>query len=212
MKITIIYDNEIWKRGLKADWGFSCLIQVYGRNILFDTGRDGHILLNNMEKLDINPKTITEVFISHAHWDHTGGLIDFLRINPVKVYIPLSCPCPSIEAEVIKVMGHLKIHENIFSTGELGGFEQSLVIRMDKGVVVIAGCSHPGVSEILKEASKIGKVRALIGGLHGFSQFDLINNLELICPAHCTQYKHEIKVLFPDKYEEGGVGRVFEIS
>ncbi|GAI83774.1 unnamed protein product, partial [marine sediment metagenome] len=44
-----------------------------------------------MEKLDIDPAVIEEVFISHDHWDHTGGLSDFLKINPVKVYIPQSC-------------------------------------------------------------------------------------------------------------------------
>jgi len=29
MKITIIYDNEVWKEGLKADWGFSCLVETF---------------------------------------------------------------------------------------------------------------------------------------------------------------------------------------
>jgi len=28
MKLTIVYDNEVYKKdaGLKSDWGFSCLI------------------------------------------------------------------------------------------------------------------------------------------------------------------------------------------
>jgi len=56
MKITIIYDNEVSEEGLEADWGFSCLVEVYGKKILFDTGADGSILLGNMEKLDIDPK------------------------------------------------------------------------------------------------------------------------------------------------------------
>ncbi len=119
MKITIIYDNEVIKEGLKADWGFSCLIEIYGKKILFDTGANGSILLNNMKKLDIDPTKIEEVFISHAHWDHIGGLSDFLRINPVKVYIPLSCQRPYSAREVIRVKEPLKIHEDIFSTGEL---------------------------------------------------------------------------------------------
>jgi hypothetical protein len=33
MRITIVYDNKVWKDNLKADWGFSCLIEVYGKNI-----------------------------------------------------------------------------------------------------------------------------------------------------------------------------------
>ncbi|MBW2115809.1 MAG: MBL fold metallo-hydrolase, partial [Deltaproteobacteria bacterium] len=148
MRITIIYDNEVWKKGLKADWGFSCLIEVYGKNILFDTGANANILLWNMAKLDIDPTIIDEVVISHAHWDHTGGLLDFLNINPCRVYIPLSCPAPPGGGEVIKVKGPLEIYENIFSTGELSGIEQSLIVKTEAGLVVIAGCSHPGVREI----------------------------------------------------------------
>ncbi|MBW1702438.1 MAG: MBL fold metallo-hydrolase [Deltaproteobacteria bacterium] len=211
MRITIIYDNEVWKKGLKADWGFSCLIEVYGKNILFDTGANANILLWNMAKLDIDPTIIDEVVISHAHWDHTGGLLDFLNINPCRVYIPLSCPAPPGGGEVIKVKGPLEIYENIFSTGELSGIEQSLIVKTEAGLVVIAGCSHPGVREIFREASRLGKIIALIGGLHGFNEFNIVRDLEKICPTHCTQYKKEIKALYPDKYLEGGVGKVIEI-
>jgi len=74
MKITIIYDNEVWKEGLKADWGFSCLLEAYGKKILFDTGANGSIIHDNIEKLNIDHTTIEEIFISHAHWDHTVGI------------------------------------------------------------------------------------------------------------------------------------------
>ena len=51
MKIAIIYDNKIAEniKGLKAGWGFSCFIQTKEKNILFDTGWDGDILISNME-------------------------------------------------------------------------------------------------------------------------------------------------------------------
>jgi len=29
MKVTIIYDNTAYKKELKADWGFSCLVDVF---------------------------------------------------------------------------------------------------------------------------------------------------------------------------------------
>ncbi|MEA3342592.1 MAG: MBL fold metallo-hydrolase [archaeon] len=211
MKVTIIYDNETWQEGLKADWGFSCLIEVYGRQILFDTGANGSILLDNMKKLNIEPTQITEIFISHPHWDHTGGLSDFLEVNPVKVYIPLSCPEPHNAEEVVKIKESLKIHENIFSTGELVNIEQSLAVKTEKGVIVIVGCSHPGVKLILDAASQFGKPYAIIGGLHGFSDFNLIRDIEFICPTHCTQFKSEIKSSYPKKYISGGVGKVIEI-
>ena len=211
MKITLIYDNEVWKEGFRAGWGFSCLVEAYDKKILFDTGANGSILLDNMKKLNIEPTMVEEIFISHAHWDHMGGLSDFLKINPVKVYIPSSCQKPYGAKEVIKIKEPLKIDENIFSTGELMGVEQSLVVKTEKGLVVIVGCSHPGVKNILKAASQFGKTHALIGGLHGFSDFDLLRDLEFICPTHCTQFKSEIKSLYPEKYVRGGVGKVIEI-
>jgi 7,8-dihydropterin-6-yl-methyl-4-(beta-D-ribofuranosyl)aminobenzene 5'-phosphate synthase len=72
MKVTIVYDNETWQPGLEADWGFSCLVEEEGRRWLFDTGAKGAVLLANMQKLGIDPQTITAIFISHAHWDHLG--------------------------------------------------------------------------------------------------------------------------------------------
>ena len=211
MKITIVYDNKTYRKDLKADWGFSCLVEAQRRKLLFDTGANGSILLDNMKKLNIDPATVEEVFISHYHWDHTGGLASFLRENPVKVYIPPSYQ-PSFSVEKITVVREpVEIHKNIFSTGELKGIEQSLLVKTRKGIVVIVGCSHPGVKSILQAASQFGKVRAIIGGLHGFRDFELIKNLELICPAHCTQFISQIKSLYPDRYVRGGVGKVIEI-
>ena len=211
MKITIIYDNIAWDTKLEADWGFSCLVEALGKTILFDTGAKGNILLGNMDKLGIDPGKIDEIFISHSHWDHVGGLSDFLGKNPVKVYIPASCPNPGFTGQWVKVKGALQIQQNIFSTGELGGIEQSLVVKQNNHTVVIAGCSHPGVGEILKAASRHGKVNALIGGLHGFDGFDLIDHMEKVCPVHCTQYIQKIKALYPEKYIEGGAGKVIQL-
>lgn len=211
MKTTILYDNETAADNLIADWGFSCLIETDGKKILFDTGAKGDILFRNMMLLGIDPMGVDEVFISHSHWDHTGGLADFLKINPCNVYVPLSCPSPPGANSVILVDEAIQMHENIFSTGELGDFEQSLVVRTSRGLVVVAGCSHPGVACILENASPLGKVTALLGGLHGFNDFGLIQNLDWICPTHCTRYQAEIKKLYPKKFLEGGVGRVITL-
>jgi 7,8-dihydropterin-6-yl-methyl-4-(beta-D-ribofuranosyl)aminobenzene 5'-phosphate synthase len=210
MRVTIIYDNTAYKKELQADWGFSCLVEVENTpRILFDTGTSGELLLSNMKKLNIDPTTISEIFISHAHFDHTGGLSAFLNVNnEVKVYVPLSFRGVRGVKEVISVSEALKIHENVFSTGELDNIEQSLCVKTDKGIVLIVGCSHPRMSHILSAASQFGKVYAIIGGMHGFREFKLFKGIELICPTHCTQYKQKIKSLYPEQYIEGGAGRI----
>ena len=51
MKITIIYDNTAHRENLRAGGGFSALVEAEGRTILFDTGAEGAILLENMSAL-----------------------------------------------------------------------------------------------------------------------------------------------------------------
>jgi 7,8-dihydropterin-6-yl-methyl-4-(beta-D-ribofuranosyl)aminobenzene 5'-phosphate synthase len=212
MQITILYDNDVYTEGLQADWGFSCLIDIENTpRILFDTGTNGSMLLSNMEKLNIDPTTIDEVFISHAHFDHVGGLSAFLNVkSDVTIYVPASLRGIWGVKEVVSVSEPLKIHENVFSTGEIDHIEQSMAVKIDEGIVIIAGCSHPRMAHILKAASQFGKIHAIVGGLHGFSEYDLFKDLELICPTHCTQHKAEIKALYPKKYTDGGVGKIIK--
>lgn len=213
MKITIISDNTVYKKDLKSEWGFSCLVEVENLpNILFDTGASGSVLLYNLEKLDINPESIECVIISHDHLDHTGGLEDFLEVNSnVKLYLPSTFSSTPKAEEVIRVKGPVEIYKNVYSTGELLNIEQSMLVKLSKGVVVIAGCSHSGVGNILNRANNYGEPIALIGGLHGFNEFNLLGNLELICATHCTQYKEKIKELYPEKFIEGGSGKIIQI-
>lgn len=213
MKITIIYDNKTCRADLRADWGFACLVEVHEKNILFDTGAKGDLFLENMKKLGIDPSSVSDVVISHAHWDHTGGLADFLRENrDVRLFIPSSYRVPSDSArEIIVVKEPIQICEGVFSTGELRGVEQSLIVNTDKGPVIITGCSHPGVKEILEAASTYGKTHALIGGLHGFNELKLLEEIPVICATHCTQFNAEIEFVYPDACIEGGVGRIIDI-
>ncbi len=211
MKVTILYDNYSDNPFLQADWGFSCLVEAEKKRILFDTGANGKILLNNMKQLEIDVQTVDEIFISHSHWDHTGGLSSVLALNPTRVCIPQSCLEPAGAKEVIRVKRKVEIHRNVFSTGELSGIEQSLVVKTEKGAVVIVGCSHPGVGNILEAASEFGDVYGIIGGLHGFSDFHLIEGLKLVCPTHCTANISSIKAFYPSLYVKGGVGTVIEI-
>jgi 7,8-dihydropterin-6-yl-methyl-4-(beta-D-ribofuranosyl)aminobenzene 5'-phosphate synthase len=211
MKITILYDNDAWDSRLAPDWGFAALIEAHGHRILFDTGAKGELLEGNMHRLGISPEAVEEVFISHNHWDHTGGLGRILAKKPVRVYVPDTIKEVPDAPETVPVGPAAKIHKHIHSTGTLKRIEQAMCIESDGKVVVVVGCSHPGVSEILEAASGIGRVSALIGGLHGFSDFPVLEPLELICATHCTRYKQPILERFPETAMPGGAGRVIEL-
>lgn len=212
MKATILYDNTAFRKDLQADWGFSALIEHEDMpTTLFDTGGSGEILLHNMKRLQVDPASIEEVFISHAHFDHTGGLSALLSHNDhVTLWKPPSFRGVKRAKEVVTIEGPTELHAGVYSTGELEGIEQSLCIKTARGIVVVAGCSHPRMDHILQTASRFGKVYGIIGGLHGTRAASL-QGLGLICATHCTQHKAEIADMYPEQYIEGGAGRVIEI-
>ncbi len=215
MKITIVYDNESTRSDLQADWGFACVIEKENvSRILFDTGADGDILISNMQKLNIDPQSIDMVFISHPHFDHIGGLAEFIRENrAVTLVAPQSFRGVKRVRKVIEInTSSREIAPGVFTTGEIQGMEQALCIKTSQGIVTIAGCSHPGITAILQAARALGTLRALIGGFHGFKAFKDLSLLPLICPAHCTQYKDDILAMYPETARSGGVGKVFELE
>ena len=79
--IRVIFDNNPSDDRLAPSWGFSCVIESADKTLLFDTGGDSDIFISNMRKLSIKPENMDMLMISHDHWDHTGGLDSFLKVN-----------------------------------------------------------------------------------------------------------------------------------
>jgi len=215
MKMIIVYDNEVFKKdfGLKSDWGFASLIERKNDTILFDTGAKGEILFNNISRLNINPSDITKIVISHEHWDHNGGLKSLIPyVKDIELY-HLSYENPNNSFISIFPDIPQKISENVWTTGLLKGIvdEQSLVLKGKKGWYVLTGCSHPGVEKILNVAKKIGNIVGIIGGFHGFNKFKLVEDLDFICPCHCTAHKKYLEKAFPSKSSVCGVGKTLDI-
>lgn len=233
--ITIIYDNNEYDSTLNTAFGFSCLIQTPDKNILFDTGADSPTLLSNMHKLGIDPKDIEIVVLSHNHWDHTGGLFGFLEKNSdVTVYIPASFPenikmdINRTGAQYIEVSSPVKIGNYVNITGELEGppEEQSLIVSTSNGIVIITGCAHPGIVNIVKKSKEIinESIYLVLGGFHlaradDSTINDIIKSFKELdvkraAPCHCsgTRTRELFKREYKENYIESGVGKIFHIN
>jgi 7,8-dihydropterin-6-yl-methyl-4-(beta-D-ribofuranosyl)aminobenzene 5'-phosphate synthase len=229
--MTILYDNYVYAEGTHADWGFACLIEGADKTILFDTGTRPDILMENVKTLKVDLKKIDTIVISHDHGDHTGGLGAVLKENPdVEVYMPVSFAgkyrekYKDIGLKVISVDATVKICSGITTTGEMGSSikEQSLICETDEGVVVVTGCSHQGILEILKKTKEITEkdIYLVFGGFHLMEHSDeamskILHGFRSAgvkkCGAtHCTG-DHQIE-LFKKEYGKDyvpvGVGRV----
>ncbi len=87
MKFTILVDNKTENTACEAEWGLSLLIETNDKKILFDAGAS-EMFINNAERLKVNLEDVDCCVISHGHYDHTGGIPQFLKINTLaKVYL-----------------------------------------------------------------------------------------------------------------------------
>jgi 7,8-dihydropterin-6-yl-methyl-4-(beta-D-ribofuranosyl)aminobenzene 5'-phosphate synthase len=234
LRITVVYDNNRGAPGISPDWGFACLITGTPQPILFDTGASATTLLANMRRLGITPGEIQVVFLSHFHGDHTGGLARLLEINsrPTVCY-PASFPAKFTEAlrragiKTLAVRAAAKIGDGVYTTGELGTWirEQSLMIPTEKGTVLITGCAHPGIVNIVTAAKAIlgSDVFFAMGGFHlgGASEKELaeiINafkklNVTSVGPCHCSgdTARRLFKIAYGRYYVDIGAGSVINL-
>ena len=205
--ISIVYDNNLHLQNFQNDWGFSCCIEGLDKTILFDTGGNGKILLENMQKLEIDPTDIGGVFLSHEHKDHTGGLDSLLKKNSrIDVWVPYFFSLQFKDslrkkgANVMETKDQGNICEGAYTTGVINGWikEQSLVLETGTGPVLITGCAHPRIVNIVQTAKKMFKrdMHTIIGGFHlvGFEDDtieEIIDTLQRegviqAGPCHCS--------------------------
>lgn len=82
-RITCVIDNHAQeKSSLQAEHGLSFWIETEDGNLLFDTGQTAAALERNLSLLGINLRDARSLALSHAHYDHTGGLAFALEQNP----------------------------------------------------------------------------------------------------------------------------------
>lgn len=213
MKILTLIENNSLDERFCAEHGLSLGVEANDHRYLFDTGMSGQFL-QNAALLNFDLSAVNAVFISHAHYDHTGGLPSFFGINvnaPVYIHkeafheffakrpngsfedIGLHLPKENLD-RIILTEGTITPYDDvtIFSDIKTNEFhseandvllekiyghyvpdlfrhEQNFLIRTESNhLVLITGCSHSGIVNIINRASeKAGRTPdAVIGGFH----------------------------------------------
>jgi len=234
LKITIVFDNYAYLPDFPVLWGFSAFIETDDHTILFDTGSNGRVLLQNMQRLGTNLKDVDTLFLSHPHWDHIGGLDSVLDLNPhLDIFLPSSFSRHLVSdlehlAKRVTVVGKepTEILPFCYSTGTMGEIgEQSLIIETERGLVVITGCAHPDVAHIAERAVALRQkpILLLMGGFHLMysdeseiaSVIETLRNLgvESVCPTHCSGDTaiEMFRERFGEHFIRGGTGRVISL-
>ena len=263
-RITILYDAFGSDPAMTKDWGFSALVEIAGKRILFDTGDNAEIFAANVKAKGVDLTRLDFVVLSHRHSDHMAGLAAVLNANPtVKIYAPkegfgiygsslpssfyrkddslppdmryyggkppeimkFGAAWPNARFELIDQTTEIAPRITLIAlvsdapgTKELK--ELSLAVNTPDGIVLVVGCSHPGIERIVEAAAAINpKIRLIAGGFHlVVAPDDVIAkvvtalkdrfNVENIAPGHCTGEPTfaALKKAFGDKYVYAGLG------
>jgi 7,8-dihydropterin-6-yl-methyl-4-(beta-D-ribofuranosyl)aminobenzene 5'-phosphate synthase len=276
-QITILCENLVGRLVGSGEHGFSAFIETDQGNYLFDTG-GGRSIVPNSLILNKDLKSIRKIFLSHGHYDHTGGLSEVLKLKgkvdvhahphvfsdriavlkengeETKRFVGLPYKkgyLESLGANFILNNDFLEVEKGMFLTGEVPrktSFEkpdprlfseinekttqdiflddQSLVLDTEKGFILILGCAHSGMINIINHVVKqTGKERfhAILGGTHlDFLTPEQLEEsikslkkmeIEKIGVSHCTGMRAAFRLHheFGDRFSYGCVGSVLEI-
>lgn len=147
-----------------------------------------------------------------------------MKVFPAK----LSAQAVGYGANVVEIEESLKLCEDVYSTGKLDSQipEQSLVLRSERGLILVTGCAHPGVVEIVRKAQKLfdDEVLLVIGGFHLYKEEaaavehiardfrDL--GVRNIAPTHCSgdPARQVFQEAYGANYLAVGAGKVFTLE
>ena len=278
-KVTVLCENSVvepFPPGLAGEHGLAFLIEGK-KTTLFDTGQ-GVALINNLKIMGKDIDSIDRIIISHGHYDHTGGLMPFLKerkekipvflhadgfINKVAlvqlgdqtIELPIGFQHKKEEyeqqgAEFKYINDFTKMDDDFYTISDVkrpDGWKTwdarlkckkndkiiedsfnddlSILLKTDSGPVVLLGCAHAGIIEILDNLSlKTGykEFHAVIGGTHlGTAPEDYIQksieclkkyNVKVIGTSHCTGFLVSciIRNRFEKEFTTASVGNTFD--
>lgn len=240
-----------------GEWGYSALVEVDGRKILFDTGAHPDVVLRNAAEMGIDLSGVDELILSHNHDDHTGGLVALREAmapkNPKALTIayvgagifeprydktgkahngltPLRARYEADGGHFVEEAGPVEIAPGVWFTGPVprpnnetnwnpglkrktaAGLvddsvpeDSALIFVTDQGIVILTGCGHAGIMNLVDDAHRIAgdkPLLAVIGGLHLFAKSDAVlaasaakmQGVRYLLAAHCTGIEATIKL------------------
>ncbi len=119
MKVTVLSENHVSSKGLYSEHGVSFFVQTRDKTILFDMGQSG-LFLKNAHILGIDVSKVDAAVLSHGHYDHGGGAIEFLNANKTsKLYVNENAFGSFYSPNgYIGLDKNLKTHERVVFTGK----------------------------------------------------------------------------------------------
>lgn len=196
--------------------------------------------LNHLFK--INPSI--PVYVPHEKFGIFGGhlpgtfypqvaeLPKHMRTFGGDSYDHIASGSPWENVEFIPIKKVTEIFKDIFilpTTSETAGTrdleEISLALKTSKGLVLVAGCSHPGIENIVDLATSIdGRIFNIFGGFHLLQKNDAqlseiakslkrIYGVQNIAPGHCTGEPafSLFSKIFGKNYTYAGLGSVIDL-
>lgn len=234
-ELYVLVDNHEFD-DFSSPWGISMLLKTPHSTILFDAGPSPEALERNSYKLGIDLSKLDFAVASHEHGDHIGGFSYVASLTKgLTVYVPRDMTEYSknelrgLGLNLVEVDETRIIAEGVAVVGELSGppWEQALAVNVKGlGLIILVGCSHPGVDRIVEKASKDleAKPYAVIGGFHlgGASEEhvrEIVENFKLlgvqkIYPIHCSgeRIMEVLQRECPELYGDGHVGTVIKFT
>lgn len=192
MRIVNLIEDTCGAKNLRHEHGLSFYIETENHKILLDTGMTG-AFIENATELEIDLTQVDTVVLSHGHYDHAGGILDFVKINPTaKIYMQKMAGCDYYNLrdglekyigidkvilelpQLVFLNGDCRIDEEVYVfTNILGrkywpesnlllkekvdgqfiqdtfAHEQCLVVIENHESVLLSGCAHNGILNIL---------------------------------------------------------------
>ena len=239
MQIRNLIEDTSADNSCLHEHGLSFYVETPKHRILVDAGASGKFI-ENAEKLNIDLTQIDTLILSHGHYDHSGGIMPFTKVNPhAGIYIhekadgdyysekPDRTYYAGIDKAIAKLSQTIKVSEDIKIDDEISIFtnvtgrhywpqgnkklkklvdgelvqdefdhEQYLVIKAEGKEILMSGCAHNGILNILDKFIELYRHEPdiVISGFHMMKSSEYTpEEVETIKQTACELKKYKTK-------------------